>query len=118
MYRNQPLLPDTPTDLFAYTTQPQASATRPTDTTTWIQPLGGTNVTLGDVQALMDIQSRQFHQSMIDNLHRLQARMTLATQELSNDNTEAIQEDLRRDLRQETTAQATQAQEQLMQTRN
>ncbi len=91
-------------DIFTYTNQPQAS-----DTTTWIQPLGGTNVTLGDVQALMDIQFRQFHQSMIDNLHRLQARMALATQELSNDNTEAIQ-DLRRDLRQETTAQATQAQ--------
>jgi hypothetical protein len=84
-YRNQPL-PDMPTDLLlASANHPQASAAQTMDMTTWVQPVGGTYVTLGDVQALMDIQSRQFHWSMMDNLNQMQAqRMAIATQELSS----------------------------------
>jgi hypothetical protein len=106
-----------PIDLFdsASKNQPQASATRTTDTTAWVQPLEGTHVTLGDVQSLMDIQSRQFHQCMMDNLSRMQSRMAIATQALSDENADAMR-NLRRDLRQEEATQSTQqAQEELLQ---
>ncbi len=79
----------------------------------------GTNVTLGDVEALIDIQSRQFQQSITDNLNRgLQAHMAIATHDLRNDNKVAsIQQGLRRELQQETD-QTIQTQEQFIQTHN
>jgi hypothetical protein len=58
-YRNQQPLPNTPVDLFNAANQAQVSATRTTDATTWVQPVGGTSVTLlADVKSLMQIQSR------------------------------------------------------------
>jgi hypothetical protein len=98
-YWNQQPLPDTPVDLFDAANQNQALATRTTDTTTtWVQPVGGTNVTLADVQTLMNIQSRQFLQSMTENLNRLQTHMAATTHDLRKDSASAMHH-LRNDLR-------------------
>jgi hypothetical protein len=71
-FRNQPR-PNTPADLFSATSQGQTSTTRVTDSSTWVQPGGTTNITLEDVQSLMQIQAKQFQQSMTDNINRVQA---------------------------------------------
>jgi hypothetical protein len=49
-FRNQPR-PNTPADLFSAASQGQTSTTRTTDSSTWVQPVGATGITLEDVQS-------------------------------------------------------------------
>jgi hypothetical protein len=86
------------------------------DTTTWVQPMGGTNVTLADVQTLMNIQSRQFQQSMTENLNRLQAHLVVTTQDLREDSVNAMHH-LQNDFQREAD-QTAQVQGELMRTHN
>jgi hypothetical protein len=75
--------------------------------------MGATGITLEDVQSsLMQIQSRQFQQSITDSINRVQANMGTITQELRSDQTNALHS-LRQTLRREA-EQATQNQEQFM----
>jgi hypothetical protein len=110
-YRNQPL-PNTPADLYSAADQGQASATRTTDSSARVQPVGATSITRADVQSLMQIQSRQFQQSIVDSIDRVQANMGTITQELRSDQTNTLHT-LRQPLRRET-EQATQSQGQSM----
>jgi hypothetical protein len=110
-FRNQPR-PNTPADLFSDTSQGQTSTTRVTDPSTWVQPVGTTSITLEDIQSLMQIQAKQFHQSMTDSINCVQANFLDITDELRSDQDHAVH-DLRSTLRREM-EQTTQSQEQFM----
>ncbi len=110
-FQNQPR-PNTPADLFSATSQGQTSTTQATDPSTWAQPVGTTGITLEDIQSLMQIQAKQFHQSLTDSLTHVQANILDITDELRSDQNHAVQ-NLRSTLRREM-EQTTQNQEQFM----
>jgi hypothetical protein len=107
-FRHQPR-PNTPADLFSVTSQGHPSTTRVTDSSTWVQSGGTTSITLEDVQSLMQIQAKQFQQSMTDNINRVQRNFLDMTDELRSDQEHAVQ-NLRSTLRNEM-EQTTQHQE-------
>jgi hypothetical protein len=110
-FRNQSR-PNTPADLFSATSQGQTSTTRTTDPSTWVQPVGATAITLEDVQSLMQIQAKQFQQSMMDRITQVQTNVLDITDELRSDQNHAVQS-LRSSIRREM-EQTSQNQEQLM----